>query len=78
MKPFAVLALAVVAISWAAILIRLSSAPPLAIAFGGLAISSACLPPLAMSRSQRSWLRGGRVRASTFGAGALLGLHFAA
>lgn len=69
------LVVAVLAVSWAAILIRVAAAPPLAIAFWRLTLAAAILSPPAW------WLsRGGTVRGRqgpTLMAGILLGLHFA-
>lgn len=66
----------VLAVSWAAILIRMAAAPPLAIAFWRLTLATAILAPPAW------WLsRGGRTvwrsQGPTLAAGILLGLHFA-
>ncbi|MBZ5640072.1 MAG: DMT family transporter [Acidobacteriia bacterium] len=68
------LAVAVGAVSWASILVRLSDAPSLGIAFYRLLFSVALLLPWALSRSAP-------VSARTYGlaaaAGVLLALHFA-
>ncbi len=68
------LAVAVVAVSWAAILIRLAQAHPLAIAYWRLALAVVLLTPLALLRPQSTpgpspWLVGA--------AGLLLAAHFA-
>lgn len=76
MRSAAVLALAVLAVSWASILIRLCEAPALTIAFWRLAISALCLAPFAAARPQRSWLSSRALR-PTLVAGIFLGLHFA-
>jgi drug/metabolite transporter (DMT)-like permease len=73
----AALVTAVVAVSWAAILIRVAEAPPLAIAFWRLALATLLLTPLA------AWHGLGRRRAGRgpggaliTAAGALLAVHF--
>jgi drug/metabolite transporter (DMT)-like permease len=69
-----VLSVAVVAVSWASILIRLSDAPSLGIAFYRLLFSVVALLPWAFSRNQPvSWRTYGHAAA----AGVLLALHFA-
>jgi len=69
------LAVAVVAVSWAAILVRMAEAPPLAIAFWRLALATAILSVPAW------WLSSGRPSVRRQGpmlaAGVLLGCHFA-
>ncbi len=73
----AALAVAVLAISWGSILVRLCDAPPLTIAFLRVAIASLMLAPPALymrsrrPRTDRAW--GGAAAA----AGLLLALHFA-
>ncbi len=73
----AALAVAVLAISWGSILVRLCDAPPLTIAFLRVAIASLLLAPPALymrarrPRPDRAW--GGAAAA----AGLLLALHFA-
>lgn len=71
----AVLAIAVFAVSWASILIRLCEAPPLVISFYRLGIAAMVLLPLS-ARSRRRWLDRGTVL-PTVASGLLLGLHFA-
>ncbi len=72
----AALVIAVAAVSWAAILVRLCDAPSLGIAFWRLLIATVVLLPWGMRRA-----RGGRVAPRTWGlaavAGALLAVHFA-
>ncbi len=77
-RRLGLLALGVVAISCAAVLIRLADAPPLAVAVFRLGIASAVLLPCALIRARRE------LRAllhewwpSLFAAGLLLALHFA-
>ena len=71
---------AVVAMSWAAPLIRLAGAPPLAIAAWRLTIASLVLAPaFAASRGRIEWSRlGGSERRIAVVAGVALALHFAA
>jgi drug/metabolite transporter (DMT)-like permease len=74
------MAIAVVAMSWAAPLIRLSTAPPLAIAAWRLTFATLLLSPvLAASRNQRlEWAKlGGPQRHIAALAGVFLALHFA-
>jgi drug/metabolite transporter (DMT)-like permease len=70
---------AVVAMSWAAPLIRLASAPPLAIAAWRLTIASLVLAPaFAASRGRAEWSRlGSAERRIAVVAGVALALHFA-
>lgn len=77
MKAWAALLAAVVAISWASILIRYCSAPPLVVSFYRMAIASALLLPFALREGRGSWLRDTGVVLTALAAGALLGLHFA-
>lgn len=76
--PGLVLAIAVFGISWAAPLIRLSSAPPLVIAAWRLLIAETILLAiLAASGAWRSWQRlTSREHGLAAGAGAVLALHF--
>jgi drug/metabolite transporter (DMT)-like permease len=70
--------IAVLAMSWAAPLIRLSGAPPLAIAAWRLTFASLLLAPAFARRGRTEWARlsgGGRGMAVL--AGGLLALHFA-
>jgi len=70
---------AVVAMSWAAPLIRLATAPPLAIAAWRLTLASLVLAPaFAASRGRAEWSRlGGAERRIAVLAGVALALHFA-
>lgn len=74
------MAVAVVAMSWAAPLIRLSSAPPLAIAAWRLTFATLLLlPALAASPARLEWARlDGSARRIAALAGVALALHFAA
>jgi drug/metabolite transporter (DMT)-like permease len=78
-EPLLVMAVAVVAMSWAAPLIRLSSAPPLAIAAWRLTFATLLLSPaLAASTGRREWSRlGWSQRRIAVVAGVALALHFA-
>ena len=73
------MAIAVVAMSWAAPLIRLSAAPPLAIAAWRLTFATLLLTPaLARSRARIEWAKlGGPERRIAIAAGIFLALHFA-
>jgi drug/metabolite transporter (DMT)-like permease len=74
----AALVVAVLAVSWAAILIRVAAAPPLAIAFWRLALATLILTPLAVHRGlgrRRSLPAAGTLLVA--GSGLLLALHFA-
>jgi drug/metabolite transporter (DMT)-like permease len=73
------MAIAVVAMSWAAPLIRLSAAPPLAIAAWRLTFATLLLTPaLAVSPARREWSKlGGPERRIAAVAGVFLALHFA-
>lgn len=77
--PLLVMAIAVVAMSWAAPLIRLSAAPPLAIAAWRLTFATLLLTPaLAVSPARREWAKlGGSERRIAAVAGIFLALHFA-
>ena len=71
------LALAVLAISWGSILVRLCDAPPLSIAFYRMALAAALLAPFALRRLHFS-----SIPSSVLGrivlAGAFLAVHFGA
>jgi drug/metabolite transporter (DMT)-like permease len=73
------MAVAVVAMSWAAPLIRLSAAPPLAIAAWRLTFATLMLAPaLAASPGRREWSAlGGGARRIAVVAGVCLAFHFA-
>jgi len=77
--PYLVLLAAVLAVSWAAPLIRLTAAPPLAIAAWRLTLASLVLLPLfARPRARAGWgALGPRERGIAFLAGVALALHFA-
>jgi drug/metabolite transporter (DMT)-like permease len=78
-EPLLVMAVAVVAMSWAAPLIRLTAAPPLAIAAWRLTFATGMLAPaLAASSGRREWARLDRSsRRIAAIAGVALALHFA-
>lgn len=67
----------VVAVSWAAIFVRLADAPPLVIAAWRLCLAGAIVFPYALARHHRA-LRAGSTRTGLFavGAGLALALHF--
>jgi drug/metabolite transporter (DMT)-like permease len=78
LSPYVVLVLGVVLVSVASILVRLASAPPLAVAFYRMAIASFVLAPFAWSDSRRSWPGlGGRAHLLLLASGVALALHFA-
>ncbi len=78
--PVVVMLVAVVAMSWAAPLIRLAHAPPLAVAAWRLVFATLLLAPAwATSASAREWGEArARARWVAVAAGVLLALHFAA
>jgi drug/metabolite transporter (DMT)-like permease len=71
-----VLAVALVAISFAAILVRLADGPPLIVALYRMVIASVVVLPLTIRSLKRTPIRG-RVAWLTAAAGASLALHFA-
>jgi drug/metabolite transporter (DMT)-like permease len=78
MSPWLTLSLAVLFVSFGAILVRLAAAPPLAVSFYRVAIASLVLLPFAHRDARRSWpLLDGRHRALLLAAGLALALHFA-
>lgn len=74
--PFAVLGIALVAVSNGAIFARLADAPPLAIAAWRVGLALLVVLPLAVT-APRAEVAGRRALACAAGAGALLALHFA-
>ncbi len=78
-EPFLVMLIAVVAMSWAAPLIRLATAPPLAIAAWRLTLASLLLAPAFLRGGGRiEWARlGAAERRIAVLAGVALALHFA-
>ena len=78
-SPLLVMLVAVVAMSWAAPLIRLATAPPIAIAAWRLTFASLVLAPVfAASRGRLEWAElGGADRRIAVLAGVALALHFA-
>jgi drug/metabolite transporter (DMT)-like permease len=78
MSPWLTLSLAVVFVSFGAILVRLAAAPPLAVAFYRVAIASLILLPFAAGGARRSWpTLDRRRRLLLLSAGFALALHFA-
>jgi drug/metabolite transporter (DMT)-like permease len=77
MRPYVVLALGVVAVSFAALLIRLAAAPPLVIATYRLCIASLVLLPIGLTRSKIEirHLSRGDIFMSLL-SGAFLAVHF--
>jgi drug/metabolite transporter (DMT)-like permease len=77
-SPWLTLSLAVLFVSAAAILVRLATAPPLAVAFYRVALASLLLLPFAAPAARRAWRPlTPRRRVLLVAAGAALGLHFA-
>jgi drug/metabolite transporter (DMT)-like permease len=77
-SPYVPLALAVVTVSFGAILVRLAHAPALAISFNRVFLASLLVAPFALGAALRSWPRlRPRERVALFVAGAALALHFA-
>jgi drug/metabolite transporter (DMT)-like permease len=78
MSPWLTLSLAVLFVSFGAILVRLAAAPPLAVSFYRMAIASLLLLPFAAPQARRSWpALDGRRRLLVVAAGLALALHFA-
>lgn len=78
MSPYLTLSLAVLFVSFGAILVRLAAAPPLAVSFYRVAIASLVLLPFAAGDARRSWPALGRRRILLLvTAGLALALHFA-
>jgi drug/metabolite transporter (DMT)-like permease len=78
MSPWLTLSLAVLFVSFGAILVRLAAAPPLAVSFYRVAIASLILLPFAHRDARRSWpALDGRRRLLLLAAGLALALHFA-
>ena len=78
MSPWLTLSLAVVFVSFGAILVRLAAAPPLAVSFYRVALAALFLLPFAARDAGRSWpALDGRRRLLLLAAGLALALHFA-
>jgi len=78
MSPYLTLSLAVLFVSFGAILVRLAAAPPLAVSFYRVAIASLILLPFAARDARRSWPElDPRRRLLLLAAGLALALHFA-
>lgn len=75
-RVYAVLAVAIVAVSLAAIFVRLADAPGVVVAFWRMAIACLVLLPWTLRALRRTPLSGGTGWASA-AAGVLLGIHFA-
>jgi len=77
-SPYLALALAVLCISTGSILVRMASAPPLAVAFYRIFFASLLLAPFAVRTARRSWPSlAPRARALLLASGVALGVHFA-
>jgi drug/metabolite transporter (DMT)-like permease len=78
MSPWLTVSLAVLFVSFGAILVRLAAAPPLAVSFYRVAIASLILLPFAAPQARRSWpALDRRRRLLVVVAGLALALHFA-
>src|SRR5512143_3597781 len=78
MSPWATLSVAVLFVSFGAILVRLASAPALAVSFYRVALASLLLLPFAGRDASRSWpALDRRRRVLLVAAGLALALHFA-
>jgi drug/metabolite transporter (DMT)-like permease len=78
MSPWLTLSLAVLFVSFGAILVRLAEAPPLAVSFYRVAIASLVLLPFAQRDARRSWpALDARHRTLLLASGLALALHFA-
>ncbi|HXY41334.1 MAG TPA: DMT family transporter [Vicinamibacteria bacterium] len=78
LSPWLTLALAVVFVSFGAVLVRLAKAPPLAVSFYRVGLASLVLLPFAARDAGRAWPLLGRRRAALLVASGLaLALHFA-
>ncbi len=77
-SPWLTLTLAVVFVSFGAVLVRLAKAPPLAVAFHRVFLASLVLLPFSVGAARRGWPRLGRRRAALLVASGLaLARHFA-
>jgi drug/metabolite transporter (DMT)-like permease len=77
-SPYALIALAVVCVSFGSIFVRLAAAPALAVAFHRVFLATLLLAPFALSSARRTWPTLTRTQAlGLAGAGLALGLHFA-
>ena len=72
------LVLAILAVSWGAILVRLCQAPSLVIAFYRLGLATVLLIPFALKTGGGAFLSAGRKRLLVVSSGLLLAVHFAA
>jgi drug/metabolite transporter (DMT)-like permease len=78
MSPWLTLSLAVLFVSFGAVLVRLAAAPPLAVSFFRVALASLLLLPFAGRQARRSWpALAPRQRFLLLAAGLALALHFA-
>jgi drug/metabolite transporter (DMT)-like permease len=78
MSPFLTLSLAVLFVSFGAILVRLAAAPPLAVSFYRVAIAATILLPFAAGDARRAWPSlSRRHQLLLLASGLALALHFA-
>jgi drug/metabolite transporter (DMT)-like permease len=77
-RPYGLLALAVLCVSVGSIFIRLAAAPPLAVAFYRIGLATLLIAPFAGGSAARAWpALSPRRRLGVIASGVALGLHFA-
>jgi drug/metabolite transporter (DMT)-like permease len=77
-SPYVPLGLAVLLVSFGSVLIRLASAPPLAVSFYRIGLAALCLSPFAAADARRAWPRLATGHALVLlASGLVLALHFA-
>jgi drug/metabolite transporter (DMT)-like permease len=77
-RPYGLLALAVLCVSVGSIFIRLAAAPPLAVAFYRITLATLVIAPFAVGSAVRAWpVLSSRRRLAMIASGVALGLHFA-
>jgi drug/metabolite transporter (DMT)-like permease len=78
LSPWLAVSLAVLFVSFGAVLVRLAAAPPLAVSFFRVALASLALAPFAARDARRSWPKlTPRQQLLLVGSGVALALHFA-
>jgi len=77
-RPYGLLALAVLCVSVGSIFIRLAAAPPLAVAFYRITLATLLIAPFAVGSAAHAWpVLSSRRRLAMIASGVALGLHFA-